>query len=52
MNALQNKDDNISKVNPDEEMVNMMKYQRSYEANAKVIQTMDEILKTTIELKK
>ena len=30
----------------------MMKYQRSYEANAKVIQTMDEILKTTIELKK
>jgi len=52
MNAFQNKDDNISKVNPDEEMVNMMKYQRSYEANAKVIQTMDEILKTTIELKK
>lgn len=50
--ALQNKDDNISKVNLDEEMVNMMKYQKAYEANAIVIKTMDEILQTTLDLKR
>jgi len=41
----------ISKVNIDEEMTNLIKYQRAYEANAVVIRTMDEILKTTINLK-
>jgi len=52
MNSLQNKDDNISKVSLDEEMVNMMKYQRAYEAAAIVIRTYDEILKTTLDIKR
>ena len=52
MTSLQNKDDNISKVNLDEEMVNMMRYQKAYEANAIVIRTYDEILKTTLDLKR
>jgi len=43
--------DSVSKVNLDEEMVNILKWQRAYEANAAVIRTMDEILKTTINLK-
>lgn len=52
LNHLQQKHDNMSKVNLDEEMTNMIRYQRAYEANAKVIQTLDEILQTTIDLKK
>lgn len=52
MTSLQNKDDNISKVDLDEEMVNMMKYQKAYEASAVVIRTYDEILKTTLDLKR
>jgi len=52
MSSLQNKDDNISKVNIDEEMINMMNYQHAYEASAKVIQTYDEIMQTTLNLKR
>lgn len=46
-----NKQNEKNKVNLDEEMVNLIKYQRAYEAAAKVIQTSDEILKTTLSLK-
>ena len=52
MQTLQNKDDNVSKVNLDEEMVNLMKYQKAYEANAKVMQTYDELLETTLGIKR
>jgi len=37
-----------SGVNVDEEMVNVLKYQRSYDASAKLIKIADEILKTLI----
>ena len=51
LEQLNNIKSNRDNVNIDEEMTNMINYQRAYEANAKVIQTMDEILKTTINLK-
>ncbi len=41
----------VSNVNLDREMVNLLIYQRSYQAAAKVIQVSDEILKTTLDLK-
>jgi len=50
--TLQNKRDNQSKVNEDEEMVNLMKFQKAYEANAIVIRTYDEMLKTTLDIKR
>ena len=40
----------ISGVNLDEEMVNMMVFQRSYEASAKVVQVADEMLTTLMGL--
>ena len=35
-------------VNLDEELANLMVYQRSYEANARVIRAVDEMLDTLI----
>ncbi len=39
-----------SGVNVDEEMVNVLKYQRSYDASAKLIKIADDILRTLIEM--
>lgn len=52
LKTLQNIYDKKTKVNIDEEMTNLIKYQRAYQANAKVIQTADEILQTTLDLKR
>lgn len=49
--SLNNKIQSISGVNLDEEAVNMLKYQRMYEANAKVIQTQNEMFGTLINIK-
>jgi flagellar hook-associated protein 1 FlgK len=38
----------VSGVSTDTEMVNMMKYQRAYEASARVVTTMDSMLNTLI----
>jgi flagellar hook-associated protein 1 FlgK len=38
-----------SGVSLDEELTNMLLYQRSYDASAKVMQTADEMLKTLLE---
>ena len=40
--------DNISGVNLDEEAANLMKYQRSYEAAAKVVQIGDSLIQTLL----
>ena len=40
----------LSGVNVDEELVNMIKYQRSYEASAKIIQTSNQMLSTLMGL--
>ena len=38
----------VTGVSTDAEMVNMMKYQRAYQASAKVVQTMDDMIGTLI----
>jgi flagellar hook-associated protein 1 FlgK len=44
--------DNHIKVNIDEELTNLINYQQWYSANAKVIQTSDEMLKTLLNINK
>ncbi len=51
-NELQDIRDNVSAVNLDEEMVKMIKFQRSYQMAAKVVTTADTLLATLIELKR
>lgn len=38
----------VSSVNMDEEMADLMKYQRAYESSARVIRTLDNLLDTLI----
>lgn len=52
LSQLQMRHDEMSKVNIDEEMTNMIRYQRSFEANAKVISTYDEMLGTLLDMKR
>ncbi len=42
----------VSKVNTDEEMTNLIKYQNSYSAAAKVITTVDQMLQTLLGIKR
>lgn len=44
--------DQISGVSIDEETANLMQFQHTYDASAKVIQVADEMLKTVLELKR
>ncbi len=48
VNQLQQQRASVSGVSTDTEMVNMLKYQRSYEASAKVIKTMDDMVNSLI----
>jgi len=50
-NSLQLSHDEITKVDKDEEMVNLVKFQAAYTANAKVITAIDEMLKVLLGLK-
>jgi len=43
--------DKVVKVDKDEEMVNLIKFQAAYEANAKMITVVDEMLQTILGLK-
>jgi len=47
---LNNQKDSYSAVSIDEEMLNVMKYQKAYEASAKLIQMADEMLDTLIHM--
>ena len=40
--------DSVTGVSTDSEMVNMLKYQRAYQASARVVQTMDDMIGTLI----
>lgn len=44
--------DKLVKVDKDDELVQLIKFQASYEANAKVIQTLDELLNILLGLKR
>jgi flagellar hook-associated protein 1 FlgK len=47
-NAIDNQRDSNASVNTDEEMVNLVAFQRGYEASARVMTTIDEMLNTLI----
>lgn len=44
--------DNLTKVDNDEEMVNLIKFQAAYTANAKMITIVDEMLQTLLGIKR
>jgi flagellar hook-associated protein 1 FlgK len=48
---LQNQRNSVSGVSLDEEMADLVKFQRAYEASAKLVSTIDEMLVTVINLK-
>jgi flagellar hook-associated protein 1 FlgK len=48
VDALQNRRDSVSGVSIDEEMTNLIRYQRGYQAAARALTTMDEMLDTLI----
>jgi flagellar hook-associated protein 1 FlgK len=50
--SLQTSYDKYTKVNKDDELINLTKYQAAYEANAKVITTLDEMLQTLLGMKR
>jgi flagellar hook-associated protein 1 FlgK len=50
INQVENQRQSVSGVSLDEEMTNLIKYQRSYEAAAKVIQAVDEMMETLINI--
>ena len=50
-NATQLEYNSITKVNTDEEMTNLIKYQTSYGAAAKVITTVDQMMQTLLGIK-
>lgn len=47
---LQNLRDSVSGVNMDQELVNMIQYQRAYESSAKLISVADELLSSLINI--
>ena len=44
--------DSVSGVSIDEEMTDLIKYQRAFEASARMITTIDELLQTVLDLKR
>jgi flagellar hook-associated protein 1 FlgK len=50
-NAIKQEQDSISKVTIDEEMANLIRYQTSYGAAAKVITTIDQMMTTLLGIK-
>ena len=50
-NAIKQEHDSISKVSIDEEMANLIRYQTSYGAAAKVITTIDQMMTTLLGIK-
>ncbi|MDD2829949.1 MAG: flagellar hook-associated protein FlgK [Sulfuricurvum sp.] len=50
-NAIKQEYDSITKVNIDEEMANLIRYQTSYGAAAKVITTIDQMMTTLLGIK-
>jgi len=51
VNQFQEMRDSVSAVSLDEELTNLIKYQRAYQAAAKMVTTADEMLQTLLSLK-
>ncbi len=51
LNAVVDEFDSISRVDLDEELTNLMKYQTGYGASAKVISTIDQMIQTLLGIK-
>ena len=49
---LQRQRDSVSGVSIDEEMTDMVKYQKAFEASARLVTTVDEMLDTILNLKR
>ncbi len=49
--SLQTNFDQLTKVDSDEEMVNLIKFQAAYTANAKIITVVDEMLQTILNIR-
>ncbi|MAD42734.1 MAG: flagellar biosynthesis protein FlgK [Arcobacter sp.] len=49
--ALESAHDELTKVDSDEEMINLIKFQAAYSANAKIITAIDEMLQVLLGLK-
>lgn len=52
MNQLQNIRDGLSGVSLDEEMINLIQYQRGFESSAKFLATIDEMMGSLMDLKR
>lgn len=50
--SIQTSYDQLTKVDKDEELLNLMKFQAAYTANAKIITAIDEMLQTLLGLKR
>ena len=50
MTSLENYRDSISGVSLDEEMLNLIKFQHAYDAAAKLITTVDEMIDTVMNM--
>ncbi len=48
INSLENRRQSVSGVNVDEEMIDMLRYQRAFEATSRTIQVFDEIVQTIL----
>ncbi|MFA7090748.1 MAG: flagellar basal body rod C-terminal domain-containing protein [Arcobacteraceae bacterium] len=48
--SLKNTYDKMVKVDPDEEMINLMKFQAAYEANAKLATVLQDMISTTLNM--
>lgn len=48
--SLKNTYEKMTKVDQDEEMMNLVKYQAAYEANAKIATILQDLLRTTLDL--
>ncbi|MGB5791278.1 flagellar hook-associated protein FlgK [Poseidonibacter sp.] len=52
INSLENTYDQMTKVDKDEEMLNLVKFQSAYTANAKIVTTIDEMIQVLLGLKR
>ena len=50
--SLESSYEQLTKVDPDEEMLNLVKFQAAYTANAKIVTVIDEMLQTLLGLKR